>query len=157
VFIGLGSNLNDPAQQIVEAIDGLRRVRASKVLSESRLYSNPPMGPPAQPDYVNAVVRMETSLSPDELLREMQALELSLGRIREGERWGPRTIDLDLLLYDDVVIDEPDLKVPHPGITERAFVLIPLIDIAPDTALPDGRKLKLLAATLDRSTLEPLP
>jgi len=95
------------------------------------------MGPQDQPDYLNAVVGLQTRLAALNLLRELQNIEHQHGRVRNGERWGPRTLDLDLLLYADDIIDSPDLSVPHPGIAERAFVLLPLAEIAPDLIVPN--------------------
>ncbi|MFP4079705.1 MAG: 2-amino-4-hydroxy-6-hydroxymethyldihydropteridine diphosphokinase [Ectothiorhodospira sp.] len=136
VFIGIGANLNDPALQVrraLEALDGLPRCR---LVRASALYRNPPMGPRDQPDYVNAVCALETELSPEGLLEALQAVEARHGRQRGEKRWGPRTLDLDLLLYGDRVLDAPHLTVPHPGIAQRAFVLHPLAEIAPDLKIP---------------------
>jgi 2-amino-4-hydroxy-6-hydroxymethyldihydropteridine diphosphokinase len=134
-FIGLGSNLEQPEKQIRQAIPALDRLPQTRLIRCSALYRGPPMGPKDQPDYINAVAMVETSLQPEALLVELQGIEQQQGRVRE-RRWGPRTLDLDLLLYGDRVIDTPLLKVPHPGMHERPFVLHPLREIAPDQEIP---------------------
>ena len=134
-FVGLGSNLDQPERQIRQALLELDGLADSRLTGHSPLYGSSPVGPPGQPDYVNAVARLETSLDAHALLDALQAIELSHGRVR-GERWGARTLDLDLLLYGDRQIDTPDLKVPHPQLHLRAFVLVPLHDLAPDLELP---------------------
>ncbi len=138
VFIGIGSNLAEPEQQVRRALYELGGLPATRLLAWSRLYRSRPMGPADQPDYVNAAALLSSGLEPEPLLDRLQALEAAHGRVREGERWGPRTLDLDLLLYGDQVIGTPRLTVPHPGLRERAFVLYPLADLKPDLVLPDG-------------------
>ena len=135
VFVGLGSNLDGPTAQIEAAITRLERIPGTRVTARSSLYRSAPFGPIPQPDYVNAVVRLETRRTPKELLQQMQSIEREQGR-RPGERWGPRRIDLDLLVFGDETVDEDGLKVPHPGIAERNFVLLPLGEIAPDLFIP---------------------
>lgn len=135
VFIGLGSNLDRPEQQVRRALDELDAVPKTRLAGYSPLYGSRPFGPAGQPDYVNAVARLETSLDAHGLLERLQAIELDHGRVR-GERWGPRTLDLDLLIYGDQLIDTPALQVPHPQLRWRAFVLVPLYDLAPDLELP---------------------
>lgn len=134
-YIGLGSNLNDPVDQVTRAIAELDELPETATHSHSSLYQSKPMGGLDQPDYVNAVVRVDTGLNPEKLLAELQAIEATHGRVRE-ERWGARTLDLDLLLYGSAIIDTPDLQVPHPGVGERGFVLYPLNEIAPDLEIP---------------------
>lgn len=134
-YVGLGSNLEQPEEQLLRALDELSRLPGTRLSASSGLYRNPPMGPVPQPDYVNAVAALETGLSPLELLDGLQAIEQAHGRVRI-ERWGPRTLDLDLLLYAERVIDEPRLQVPHPGLHERPFVLYPLAEIAPGLIIP---------------------
>lgn len=146
-LVALGSNLGDRAATMARAAEGLSG--AGRVLARSRLYETPPMGP-AQPDYLNAVVLLETDLAPRSLLDHLLAVERSLGRVR-GERWGPRTIDLDLLAHGSAVVDEPGLVLPHPGLAERAFVLAPLCDISPQWRFPDGRTARGLLDALDPS------
>jgi 2-amino-4-hydroxy-6-hydroxymethyldihydropteridine diphosphokinase len=134
-YVGLGSNLDEPEAQLSRALDELAQLPETRLSARSGLYRNPPMGPVPQPDYVNAVAALETTLSPLELLDCLQAVEQAHGRVRI-ERWGPRTLDLDLLLYAERSIDEPRLKVPHPGLHERPFVLYPLAEIAPELIIP---------------------
>ena len=148
-YVGLGSNLDDPAQQLEHALDGLRQLPATRLLQVSSFYGNPPLGPPDQPDYVNAVAALETTLAPVALLSALQAIERAQGRVRSGTRWGPRTIDLDLLTYGDHVIREPGLEVPHPGVGVRAFVLLPLAEIAPDLKIPGYADVGTLIAATD--------
>lgn len=126
-------------------------------VARSSDYRTPPWGRTDQPDFINAVIEIRTTLSPHELLARAQEIEFRLGRTRKfGERFGPRTIDIDLLAYDDIHLDDPDLTLPHPRMFERAFVLVPLLEIAPD-AVVAGRSLKDALAGLDRSGIERLP
>ncbi|MGZ5026152.1 MAG: 2-amino-4-hydroxy-6-hydroxymethyldihydropteridine diphosphokinase [Methylobacter sp.] len=136
VYIGLGSNLANPAEQVKSARTAITQISGVKELAFSSLYHSSPMGPQDQPDYVNAVMSVETGLPPIDLLRCLQRIENEHGRVRKGERWGARTLDLDMLIYDDRLIDLPDLIVPHPGLAERAFVLYPLFEIAPQLIVP---------------------
>ncbi|MEM9604368.1 MAG: 2-amino-4-hydroxy-6-hydroxymethyldihydropteridine diphosphokinase [Pseudomonadota bacterium] len=133
--IALGSNLDNPRAQVERAIDTLRRRADIEVVAVSRLYGSAPVGP-AQPDYVNAALAADTALAPLELLDLLQSIEQQQLRRRDGARWGPRTLDLDLLLYGDDVIDVPRLTVPHPRLAERAFVLRPLSDVCPACVIP---------------------
>ena len=126
-FIALGSNLGDRLANLQRAVELLAGRDGVRVLKASRVYETDPVGPP-QPDYLNAVLEIETSLPPARLLEEAQLVERELGRVRT-ERWGPRTIDIDLLTYGDERIDQPDLQIPHPRMHERAFVLVPLLGI----------------------------
>ena len=144
-FVGLGANIGEPETQVLRAIEALAEVPGTRVLAASSLYRSAPVGVGAQPDFVNAVARIETSLSARALLGELLAAEARFGRTRAFPG-APRTLDLDLLLYGDHVIDEPGLVVPHPRMHERAFVLAPLAEIAPEVAIPGkGRALPLLA------------
>ena len=136
-YLGLGANWGEPLEQIQKALNALQQLPYTRVERVSRCYQSPPLGPP-QPDYLNAVACLKTALMAEALLPLTQQIEKDLGRVRTGERWGPRTIDIDILLYDDQVISTPQLIVPHPGIAERAFVLYPLWEIAPDHRLPNG-------------------
>ncbi len=145
-FIGLGSNLATPSQQITQARTAIAATNGIQELAFSSLYKSAPMGPQDQPDYVNAVMAIATDLSPLELLKILQRIEHEHGRVRNGERWGPRTLDLDLLLYGDQQIQVPDLTVPHVGIAEREFVLYPLYEIAPDLTVPGKGSLSDLVA-----------
>ncbi len=135
-YIGLGSNLATPVEQIKAAHTDLNALDKVKELAFSGLYSSTPMGPQDQPDYVNAVMAISTNLSPIDLLRCLQNIENRHGRVRNGERWGARTLDLDLLVYGDRQIDLPELSVPHVGLAERSFVLYPLYEIAPQLLVP---------------------
>lgn len=137
VYVGLGSNLDDPERQVQRALDSLPELPHTRLVAVSGLYRTPPMGPQDQPDYVNAVAGLLTRQAPEELLLSLQNLERSLGRVRsKGDRWGPRVIDLDILVYGDVQQSMPGLSLPHPGISERNFVLFPLRDIAPSLTVP---------------------
>ena len=151
-YIGLGSNLADPQAQLHRALTELAQLPQSRLLAQSSLYRSAPMGPQAQPDYFNAVAALETDLSPLALLAELQALETAHQRVR-GEHWGPRTLDLDLLLYADQCIDLPTLKIPHPGLYERNFVLYPLAEIAPGLEIPGFGALGELLARCERGSL----
>jgi 2-amino-4-hydroxy-6-hydroxymethyldihydropteridine diphosphokinase len=124
-YIGLGSNLQQPIQQVKQALLHLAELPQTHLLNASPLYRSAPLGPADQPDYINAVAALATRLSPLALLDALQTIERQQGRVREGERWGPRTLDLDLLLYAEQKIQNDRLRVPHPGLGERNFVLYP--------------------------------
>jgi len=134
-FIALGSNLVEPQKQVHEGFDELANLQDSKLLACSSLYLSAPIGNADQPDFVNAVAKLETALSPRDLLQTLLSIELKHGRKRSIPN-APRTLDLDLLLYDGLQHHEPDLTVPHPRMHERAFVLLPLTEIAPDCEIP---------------------
>ncbi|WP_162062449.1 2-amino-4-hydroxy-6-hydroxymethyldihydropteridine diphosphokinase [Vibrio taketomensis] len=152
-YIAVGSNLADPVAQANAAINALKLLPKSEFILASKLYSSTPMGPQNQPDYINAVVAIKTELTPLELLDCTQAIELDQGRVRKDERWGPRTLDLDIVLYGNEVIDSERLVVPHYGMHEREFVLYPLAEIAPNLTLPDGTELTTLLTKVDRNGL----
>ena len=158
-YIGLGANLGEPRRQLEEALALLAQAEEIEVVRVSRFYLNPPLGPPEQPWYVNAVAQARTRLAPEDLLRVLRRVEETLGRVR-GERWGPRLIDLDLLLYGGEVVSAGELVVPHPELHRRAFVLVPLAEIAPEAWHPVLQKTaaELLAelAPRDREALQPL-
>ncbi len=135
VFIGLGSNLADPIAQVKTALADLEQLTDTQLVSCSSLYRSPPMGPQDQPDYINAVAELTTSLTAHQLLAKVQLIEQQHGRVRK-RHWGERTLDLDLLLFGDKTIHDQTLQIPHPGIAERAFVLYPLAEIAPDVVIP---------------------
>lgn len=135
-YIGIGSNLSDPRAQVLGALDRIAAIEGVRLVLRSRLYGSPPLGPADQPDYVNAVAGVLTLLSPRALLTELHALERTAGRPGKHERWGPRILDLDLLVYARERSSERALTLPHPGILERAFVLYPLADVAPDLDVP---------------------
>ncbi len=147
-YIGLGSNLATPKTQLLAAREAINALEGVSEQAFSSLYSSPPMGPQDQPDYVNAVMAIETTLPAITLLRNLQQIELAQGRERKDERWGARTLDLDIILYGEQLINETDLIVPHYGMATRAFVLYPLAEIAPfDLMIPEkGRLDDLLAA-----------
>lgn len=154
-YIGLGSNLQQPIQQINQALQLLKDIPRTHLITASPLYRSEPLGPADQPDYINAVAALATGLSPLELLDALQAIERQQGRVREGERWGPRTLDLDLLLYGDLQIHNERLTVPHPGLGERNFVLYPLYDIAgEDLRIPGLDALGHLLLACPRQGLE---
>ena len=154
VFIGLGSNLSDPRAQVSAAVSAINQIKAVNVRNCSSLYVSKPMGPQDQPDYVNAVVEVTTSLAPLALLDELQALEHNAGRVRKGNRWGARILDLDILLFNQDIIDNERLTVPHYGMKVREFVLLPLIEIAPKLVLPDGDILLELSDNIEHNALE---
>ena len=133
-YIGLGANLDGPAAHIERAFAELDRLPATRLIARSPLYRSAPLGPPGQQDYLNAVARVDTELLPETLLVRLKELEVRHGR-RAGPRWGPRPLDLDILLYADVTLATPALTLPHPGLHERAFVLYPLADLAPELAI----------------------
>ncbi len=141
VYIGIGSNLQQPVEQVKRALLRLAEIPRSQLLGHSPLYRSKPLGPADQPDYINAVAALATELAPLDLLDALQTIESQQGRMRRGERWGPRTLDLDLLLYGDQQITDDRLVVPHPGLGERNFVLYPLYDIAGADLLIPGKGL----------------
>lgn len=153
-FIGLGSNLADPVGQIKQAISQLAQLSDSRLESVASLYVSRPMGPADQPDFVNTVVQVTTTLCAQALLSELQSIENEHGRERAGEHWGPRTLDLDILLYGSQIIQTEYLTVPHYGMKEREFVLYPLYEIVPDLVLPDGTSLKALVDACPRNGLK---
>ena len=153
-YIGLGSNLGLPETQIRQAINAIENIHSIQITATSSLYYSRPMGPQDQPDYMNAVVKLSTSLSPLELLDALQAIELEAGRVRKDERWGARTLDLDILLYDDLVLESERLTIPHYGMKEREFVLLPLAEIAPTLKLPDQSEVQTLANNIPTNGLK---
>lgn len=155
-YIGLGSNLATPLQQLHSALQALNALPHSQLIAQSSFYASDPLGPADQPRYVNAVAALDTDLSPLALLDALQRIELEQGRTRKAERWGPRTLDLDILLFGNLQLDEPRLTVPHYHMHARAFVLYPLAEIAPQLQLPDGRTLNDLLAACPYVGLERL-
>ena len=147
-YIGLGSNLDDPVSQVRDGLRALGQLPQTRVVAESALYRSWPLGPAEQPDYVNAVAALDTELGPQTLLRTLQAVEVAHGRVRGAVRWGPRTLDLDLLLYGHLQLTEPSLTVPHPQMANRAFVLVPLREIAPEIVIPGAGGIDDLMARL---------
>ena len=153
VYIGIGSNLDNPGEQIEQSLQALAKIESTELVSTSSLYSSKPMGPQDQPDYMNAVAKLETELEPEALLDQLQAIESQFGRVRKEQRWGARVLDLDILLYADKVIDSPRLTVPHYGMKVREFVIYPLFEIAPELQLPDGSFVAKLQSQLDKNGL----
>ncbi|MEN8176774.1 MAG: 2-amino-4-hydroxy-6-hydroxymethyldihydropteridine diphosphokinase [Pseudomonadota bacterium] len=154
-FVGLGSNLDRPLEQVRAAVTALSTLRATRVVKASSFYRSPPMGPQDQPYFVNAVAVIDTGLSARALLEQLQALEVRAGRER-GRRWGERVLDLDLLLYGAQQSTDPVLRLPHPGIARRAFVLVPLQEVAPRLAIPGLGPVSTLRAAVDCSRLQVL-
>lgn len=152
-YIGLGSNLDNPRNQVSTAVEEMAATTGCRLGAVSSLYRSPPMGPADQPDYVNAVAQIGTSLSAEALLDVMQALEDKHQRVR-SRHWGPRTLDLDILLYGDEVIRTPRLQVPHPGIAERSFVLYPLSEIGATLDIPGVGTVADLVSACPRAGLE---
>ncbi|MFN7097665.1 MAG: 2-amino-4-hydroxy-6-hydroxymethyldihydropteridine diphosphokinase [Gammaproteobacteria bacterium] len=148
--MGLGSNLSNPQHQVELGIESLKTLPQSKFIKQSSLYLAPAMGNSMQPDFVNAVVEIETDMLAVQLLEALLKIEREHGRVRDGTRWGPRILDLDILLYDNQQIHLPLLRIPHPGLVERAFALIPLLEIAPKVCLPDGKPLAGYLAKLSK-------
>ncbi|KFX71854.1 2-amino-4-hydroxy-6-hydroxymethyldihydropteridine pyrophosphokinase [Pseudomonas taeanensis MS-3] len=157
VYIGLGSNLAEPLKQLRGALTALAALPQTQLLAQSSFYVSDPLGPADQPRYVNAVAALDSALEPLVLLDALQAIELSQGRERKAERWGPRTLDLDILLFGERLLNNARLTVPHYHMHARAFVLYPLAELAPELCLPDGRALSELLAACPFAGLERLP
>ncbi|MEO5596203.1 MAG: 2-amino-4-hydroxy-6-hydroxymethyldihydropteridine diphosphokinase [Lysobacteraceae bacterium] len=150
----MGGNLGDMSATLESAFAALTQLPNSRLLRRSSLYRTPAWGPIAQPDFLNAVALIETELVPDALLAHLLGIERSHGRERGDARWGPRTLDLDLLVHGDHVVDHDGLKLPHPHLHERAFVLVPAAEVAPDTLVPGRGRIDALLAALDCSGIE---
>ncbi len=146
-YIGVGSNLGDSRGRVVAAFGELAALPRTQLIARSRLYRTKPFGPVQQGDFINAVAGLLTQLSAQELLQGIRGIETAAGRVR-AERWGPRTLDLDLLVHGTDIIDTPELTVPHPGIAERGFVLAPLADIAPQLIVPGRGRVEVLLRAL---------
>jgi 2-amino-4-hydroxy-6-hydroxymethyldihydropteridine diphosphokinase len=149
-FVGIGANLGDREANIRRAVELLGEIDGIEVVAVSALRETKPWGPIEQPAFVNGAVAVETALEPSELLMALLDVERLLGRVRSGERWGPRTIDLDLLLYGERIVDEPGLTLPHPRLHERRFALEPLAELAPDAFVPGRGSVAELLAALGR-------
>ncbi|MGY2798693.1 2-amino-4-hydroxy-6-hydroxymethyldihydropteridine diphosphokinase [Ewingella americana] len=154
VYIALGSNLAKPVDQVNCALEALAHMPRTKLVVCSAFYRSKPLGPQNQPDFLNAVVALDTELPPEELLDCTQAIEQNQGRVRKLERWGPRTLDLDMLLYGDRVINTERLTVPHYDMKNREFMLYPLAEIAPELVFPDGESLQTVLARVPLNGLE---
>ncbi|MTD27324.1 2-amino-4-hydroxy-6-hydroxymethyldihydropteridine diphosphokinase [Erwinia sorbitola] len=154
VYLALGSNLADPLHQVQSALNALAAIPDSTLVATSSLYRTPPYGPPDQPDFLNAAVALDTRLDAESLLDHTQRIELEQGRVRKEHRWGPRTLDLDIMLFGDQRLNTPRLTVPHYDMHNRAFMLLPLLEIAPALCLPDGTPLADILSTLDCSSIQ---
>lgn len=157
VYLGLGANLNSPKEQLDNAVIALKKLPNCEFISVSHYYASKPMGPQDQPDYINAVACIKTTLKPEQLLDLTQSIELEHGRVRKAERWGPRTLDIDTLLFGDKIINTARLTVPHYGLSDREFVVYPLLELAPELILPSGVALKTIASNLPLNDLQQLP
>jgi 2-amino-4-hydroxy-6-hydroxymethyldihydropteridine diphosphokinase len=155
VFLGLGSNLSDPRMQLQKAITALADLRKSRLVAVSSFYRSRPMGPQDQPEYINAVVSLETELEPEALLNALQTIERDQGRVRD-RHWGARTLDLDILLYGNEVISTERLTVPHPGLQLREFVLYPLHELAPELEVPGLGPMASLCQNCDANGIKRL-
>jgi 2-amino-4-hydroxy-6-hydroxymethyldihydropteridine diphosphokinase len=156
-YIGLGSNLDEPRAQLARAFDALERIPLTLLVLRSPLYGSRPFGPVEQADFVNAAAGVLTRLDAPALLHELRALESAFGRPAVHVRWGPRVLDLDLLVHGREVRDEPEIRLPHPGIVERNFVLYPLADIAPDLDVPGLGRVAELKGRITSEGIWPLP
>jgi 2-amino-4-hydroxy-6-hydroxymethyldihydropteridine diphosphokinase len=155
-YVGLGSNLDEPTMQIQRALAALAGLPRTQLRLRSSLYGSRPLGPPSQPDYVNAVAGLLTQLEATQLFGELRGLERDLGRIRTAQRFGPRRIDLDLLLYAQLRLEGPELQLPHPGLALRNFVLYPLRELAPELQVPGSGRIAELAARVSPEGIWPL-
>jgi 2-amino-4-hydroxy-6-hydroxymethyldihydropteridine diphosphokinase len=148
-YVGIGSNLDRPADQVQRALAALPQLPQTRLVLQSSLYGSKPLGPEPQPDFVNAVAALLTQLEAAAFFGALRALEAALGREPPRVRWGPRRIDLDLLLFDSERLDSPELTLPHPGIVQRNFVLYPLLEVAPELKVPGLGRVAELAARVD--------
>jgi 2-amino-4-hydroxy-6-hydroxymethyldihydropteridine diphosphokinase len=156
-YVGLGANLGEPATQIESAMAQLAAAPGIHLVGRSRLYRSDPIGPAGQPDYCNAVCAIDTTLDPAALLQLLHTIEDVAGRERGAQRWVARTLDLDLLTIEGLASDTPELKLPHPQLARRAFVLVPLAEIAPGLEIPGLGPVEALLAAVDRRGLSPWP
>ncbi|MDR7941697.1 2-amino-4-hydroxy-6-hydroxymethyldihydropteridine diphosphokinase [Enterobacter soli] len=148
-YIAIGSNLASPLEQVNAAVQALGEIPESRIIAVSSFYRTPPLGPQDQPDYLNAAVVLETALTAETLLDNTQRIELQQGRVRKAERWGPRTLDLDIMLFGHDVISTERLTVPHYDMKNRGFMLWPLFEVTPDLTFPDGISLKTILDNLN--------
>ncbi|MDY1036973.1 2-amino-4-hydroxy-6-hydroxymethyldihydropteridine diphosphokinase [Enterobacteriaceae bacterium RIT714] len=148
-YIAIGSNLASPLEQVNAAVQALSDIPQSRLVAVSAFYRTPPLGPQDQPDYLNAAVVLETALEPEALLDNTQRIELQQGRVRKAERWGPRTLDLDIMLFGDRIIQTERLTVPHYDMKNRGFMLWPLLEVAPTLTFPNGESLQAVLQQLN--------
>ncbi|EBP3801831.1 2-amino-4-hydroxy-6-hydroxymethyldihydropteridine diphosphokinase [Salmonella enterica subsp. enterica] len=141
-YIALGSNLASPLEQVNAALKAIADIPDSRIVAVSSFYRTPPLGPQDQPDYLNAAVALDTALASEELLNYTQRIERQQGRERKAERWGPRTLDIDIMLFGDKIINTERLTVPHYDMKNRGFMLWPLFEVAPELIFPDGLTLR---------------
>ena len=153
VYVGLGSNLDTPTRQLQSAFEFLAQIPRSRLVQRSALYRSAPFGGIEQPDFVNAAAALLTQLDARQFLRELQRIEKQRGRKRDDVRWGPRVLDLDLLVYSNQQINDDELTVPHPGIGERNFVLLPLGEVAPELTIPGLGRMANIAVDSDDATI----
>lgn len=156
-FIGLGSNLGDSRRIVAAAVQRIAALPQTRLLRTSSHYLTPPWGVLEQPPFINAVVEISTTVGPPELLAHLLAIEREAGRVRDGSRWGPRPLDLDVLLYGEHLVSQAGLQIPHPHMAERAFVLLPLAEIAPSRAIPGLGRVADLLARIDAAACTRLP
>ncbi len=162
VYVGVGSNLDDPRLQVHRALHRLAQLPATRLMRQSALYGSRPWGFAQQPDFVNAVAALLTQLPVGEFFEALQALQTRLGHVPPAVRYGPRCIDLDLLVFDQIRLQTPELTLPHPGVVTRNFVLYPLFEVAPDLRIPGGLRVPELLRRVDCSGLwrldnQPIP
>ncbi|MEX2123194.1 MAG: 2-amino-4-hydroxy-6-hydroxymethyldihydropteridine diphosphokinase [Woeseia sp.] len=150
-YVGIGSNLDEPVSRVRRAFAALQDLRDSGFARFSGLFRSAPMGPPDQPDFVNAAAALLTRLGPQDLMHALQEIEDAQGRQRNVPHWGPRVLDLDLLVMGSLIVDEPGLQIPHPGIAERNFVLFPLAEIAPHLLVPGRGSVQKLLTEIGNS------
>jgi 2-amino-4-hydroxy-6-hydroxymethyldihydropteridine diphosphokinase len=156
-YVALGSNQDDPQRQVLAAFSALDMLPDTRLERRSSLYRTPPWGVTDQPDFINAVAELDTGLGPKPLMQALLRIEAQAGRTREGRRWGPRILDLDLLMYGDLQLDEPGLSVPHPRIAERAFVLLPLAELDAKLVIPGQGRVDALLDRVDAGSCKRLP
>jgi 2-amino-4-hydroxy-6-hydroxymethyldihydropteridine diphosphokinase len=152
-YVGVGSNLDEPALQVRHALQALSQLPQTRLVRHSSLYGSRPWGLAEQPDFVNAVAGLLTQLPVGTFFQSLRALEVELGRAPSSVRWGPRRIDLDLLLFDQMRLQTPELTLPHPGVVSRSFVLYPLYEVAPELRVPGGMRIGELLERVDASSL----
>jgi 2-amino-4-hydroxy-6-hydroxymethyldihydropteridine diphosphokinase len=148
-YLSLGSNLGNKITNLKRAVTSINKHPQIKLLAQSSVYETKPVGYQKQPDFLNLVIKVETTLSPQQLWQVVETIEKKIGR-KPTVRWGPRLIDIDILLYNDLILTQPDLEIPHPELEKRAFVLIPLQEIAPSLRLPSGNNLASLIKNLPK-------